>query len=87
MKYSNEESNSITTWICLPDRCALGDKREFDAIPSSMRAAKRPKSREYVSSDTEEEEVEKRRSPPIDKESGVDGKDDRDAGLSELCSF
>ena len=62
----------------------LQSDSEDDGPRTSTPLVKRPKSRAYLPSDTDEGEVEQRSSPPLDKGSGVDGKDDGDAGLSEL---
>ena len=65
-------------------RAVLQSDSEDGGPRTSTPLVKRPKSRMYLPSDTDEGEVEQRSPPPLDKESGVDGKDDGDAGLSEL---
>ena len=67
----------------------LGGKSEGDAIPSSspMKTSKRPKSKEFVLSDSEEEEMEHRRSSALERRSEVAGKQSGDAGLIKLYNF
>ena len=52
-----------------------------------MKTSKRPKSKEFVLSDSEEEEMEHRSSSPLEKKSEVVGKQDGDAGLIKLYNF
>ena len=64
----------IITWICLSiNHVCLGGKSEVDAISSSTKATKRPKSQEFVPTDSEEEGIEPMISKPRDKKSGERG--------------
>ena len=56
-------------------------------VVSGGKMSKEPKSKEFVSSDSEEEEMEHRRPSALDRSSEVVGRQIGDAGLIKLYNF